>query len=75
MDVLREAGICRPVFRNYAGLWGIAGGAAILDMLADAVSVPFGNQPANQPIGRSHADGNSVNEMIRMELESMLRMD
>lgn len=72
MQVFREADICRPVYGNYAGLWGIADNRGILDMLADAVSVPFGNQPSAQPVGRAHSEGRGVWDGFNMELESLL---
>lgn len=71
VNTLREAGICRPTYGNYAGLWGVADGAGILDMLADAVSVPFVNQPDFQPPGRDTTSGD-FNDQIRMGLEDII---
>lgn len=72
MQVLREASICRPVYGNYAGLWGIADNRGMLDMLADAVSVPFGNQPSAQPVGRAHSEGRGVWDAFNLERDALL---
>lgn len=72
MAVLNEANICRPVYGNYAGLWGIADNLGVLDMLADALAVPFGNQPATQPIGRAHSEGRGVWDAFNIERDALL---
>lgn len=73
--LLEEAGICRPVAGNYAGMWGIADEKGIFDMLADAVSVPFSNSPwsaMENPMRDRVGVPNSTNEWLNMELERAL---
>jgi pimeloyl-ACP methyl ester carboxylesterase len=70
VELLEEAGVCRPVAGNYAGLWGVADERGILDMLADAASVPFSNSPGGNDPGRDIVGvPNNLNEWLNMELE------
>lgn len=71
MRVLREAGICNPQYGNYAGMMGIADGQGILDMLADAVSVPFNNQPVD-PDAVTMGPVPSLEEMVQMQIEDAM---
>jgi pimeloyl-ACP methyl ester carboxylesterase len=73
VSVLQEAGICNPVAGNFPGMWGVADEKVILDMLADAVSVPFANSPwSDDPGRREEVVPPSVNEWMNMELEGLL---
>ena len=66
----QEAGICNPVAGNFPGMWGVADQKSVLDMLADAVSVPFANSPWSDDPGEPvEVPPRSVNEWINMELE------
>jgi pimeloyl-ACP methyl ester carboxylesterase len=73
VTLLQEAGVCRPVAGNYAGMWGVADTRGILDMLADAASVPFSNSPWDKDPGRRVLnEPSSVMEWFHMELEREL---
>lgn len=73
VTLLQEAGVCRPVAGNYAGMWGIADERGILDMLADAASVPFSNSPGRDDPGRRVLnEPSTVTEWLNMELEREL---
>jgi hypothetical protein len=73
VELLEEADVCRPVAGNYAGLWGVVDEVVILDMLADAVSVPFSNSPWSDDPGRDIVGvPNNFNEWLNMELEREL---